>query len=448
MIKKLKILLNQNRNKAVLYSFTTSFIARVLGLLSTIIITPLLLRHFTTEGFALWSMLIIVVNFSGFADLGMGHSLMNLLSEAKHKKTKEIEKKLIVTTVIFLLISSFILAFFSLLFNYLFNWETFFDISSQSLSHQMKNSVYLVIILFFINVPFSIIHKIQYAWLDNHVYHIWEIVQKLSIIILVYIGVKKAFSLEYFVIAFYAPFIIINIFNIFFYAKYKPTIRDCITRKYFISSIDLKIFNVILKTGVLFFLMSLLFNLGRSFDNFIIGRFSSLELVTDYEIVKKPFDLILVFIMMLSSGLWPAFGDAIHAKDYQWIKKVLKKSLITVMIFSSLGVCFLILFGNNILKIWLKEDYSFSFEMFLLMAISYFLFSINNVLSSFLGANSIIKKQIYMFFVYLIISVPLKIYGVMHYELKGLLLLNIISFFCIVLVPSLIISFNKIKSFN
>lgn len=446
LFNKIKKLFSEKRNKAVLYSFSTSLIARMMGLLSTVIITPLLINYFTDDGFALWSILILIVGFSGFADLGMGHSLMNSLSKAKHENNYNYESKLIVTTFFFLIIVAISFLMLSLGVNYLFDWGQFFSISSKVLSLEMNLSMYLVIILFFVNVPLSIIHKIQYAWLDNHIYHFWEIIQKFLVIVFIYLCVKGELTLPYFVLSFYGPFILINIINFYVYSRKRVVLKSIYKTSLFINLIDKEIFKMILKSGMLFFIMALLFNLGRSSDNFIIGKFSSLRLVKDYEIIKKPFDLILVFIMMLSSGLWPAFGDALHAKDYSWIKKVFINSLYTVSLFSLIGVVVLMFFGNEILSVWLRGDYNYSWILLALIAGWYFLLSLNNVLSSFLGANNILKKQIYMFLGYIVIGIPLKLYGVYYFDLEGLIMFNIIAFVVTILIPSFIICWRRVES--
>lgn len=446
MIGKIQKLLSNKRNKAVAYSFSSSFIARLAGLLSTIVITPLLVNYFSKETFALWSILILVVGFSGFADLGMGHSLMNHLSKAKYNNKKDQEKKLIATTAFFLFISSIFLGLVLFFLSQLVDWNSFFKMDNVSLSNQMTKASYLVIFIFFVNVPFSLVHKIQYAWLDNHIYHLWEIVQKVLTIVFLLMCVYLKLSLSYFVIAFYSPFLIVNALNLLLYSKKRKIISQLFFNGEFLNSLDYKIFRIVFNSGALFFLVALFFNLGRSVDSFIIGRYSSLEFVTNFEIIKKPFDLILVFIMMLSSGLWPAFGDAIHSKDYKWIESAVKKSLTVVSIVSFLGLCFLVIFGNDLLRLWLGGDYSFVLNLFIVVACWYFLLSINNVISSFLGAHNIIKKQILMFLSFMIIGIPLKIFGVQSYNILGLVVATIIVFLITILIPSLIITRNIINA--
>jgi len=447
MLKKIKPLLSKDRDRAILYSFSASFAARVVGLISTLIITPLLINYFSSEEFGLWSILTIIAGFIGFVDLGLGYGLMNLLSEAKHKSGKDYEKKAIGTTFLFLSITSLILLGLMLGANYFIDWKSFFSISTDKLSAEMSFSMYVVIILFFINIPITIIHKIQFAWLDNHVYHFWEVFQKILLIVLIYFCVYYKAPLYYFAVAFYTPFIVSNLINIGFYIRKKEILIDLIKTP-IKKCIDKKIFKIIFNTGLMFLFMSLTYNLGRSSDNFIIGKFSSLETVTTYEIIKKPLDIILVFIMMLSSILWPAFGDAIHAKDFKWIKRVFKKSLVGITLFSILFIGLLLPFGNFILELWLGKQYNLPMVLFLVAGLWYFLLSINNVLSSFLSANNILKYQLYMFIAYIIVGIPLKIIGIKYFDLKGLILINCLSFAVTILIPSFILSKQKIKNYR
>ena len=71
--------------------------------------------------------------------------------------------------------------------------------------------------------------------------------------------------------------------------------------------------------------MNITFVIGMSTNKIIIAYWGSIDMVTDYDILLKPFEFIMVFVMMFTSSLWPAFGDAIISKDLDWIQKVMNK---------------------------------------------------------------------------------------------------------------------------
>lgn len=443
IISRLREVFYTKRNKAIIYSFSTSLIARVMGFAYVVFITPLIVSYFSKEGFGLWSILILVSTFGNFADLGLGHSLMNSLSEAIYKKNDNVIK-LISTTFFTLVLSSVLFSIILVVANSFSDIN--FNIVDQNLKNQKEIAINFLIVLFFANIPLSVIQKIQYAYLDNHIYHFWEFIQKVITIIGIYVCVKLELKFFYFIICFYCPFIFCNMLNIFFYLNKKKWLFT--NFKVFFQKFEFKYLRSLSKSGILFFTMALLFVIGRTSDSYILARFSSLGTVTSFEIIKKPFDLILVFIMMLSAGMWPAYGDAMHSRDFNWIKKVIKKSLFYVTTLGVLSSIFFVLYGNQILSFWLNKNYNFSKVFFLIVGVWYLLLSLNNVISNFLGASNVLKQQVFIYLIYCLIGVPLKIYMATNYQLKDFVLINCLVFLLVILLPTFYISYKQLKSYS
>ncbi|WP_299107794.1 MATE family efflux transporter [uncultured Tenacibaculum sp.] len=422
-----------NRNKFVLKSFSASFVARVVGLLFTIIATPFLLKELGEEEYGIWSILISLSGYLAFSDLGLGNGLLNFLLQ--NKEDVSLVKKSIKTTFLFLSIVSTLLILIFGIFTLVFDWETFFSIKKEDLNLVF----FLVITVFCLNIPLAIIQKVQYAFLDNPIYHFWEAIQKIlsMVLILVLIYFKK--GLIWYVLAFYLPVNIVNIFNIITYQRKNNLIKVLFEKPLF----DKKVFQIIFKTGSLFFLMNLTYLFGRSVDKFLLARVGNLELVTSYDILMRPYEIMIVFVMMLSSSLWSAFGEALQKKDYNWITNILKKGTKLSFILITIFTLILTFLGNYILSIWLGNNYSFSRLYYILLGVWTLFLLVSNILSSFLNAANILKFQIKMFVCYGIVSFIFKYLGINYYDLLGFIIGNIIAFGICILLPS----YLKINNF-
>lgn len=418
----------ESRNLYILKSFSASFLARIIGLITTVVITPLLLKYLGEEQFGIWSIIIGFSAYLSFADFGLSNGLLNFL--LKHKNNSGITKKAISTTFIFLnLTSVFLIILFGIL-SYYFNWNSFFDTEISSLNAMFT----LVVFIYLANIPLLIIQKIEFAYLHNHVYHFWEVFQKLIIVIGIFVLVKFNFELIWFVIMYYLPVNISNLLNILFYSKTNKALNVSfiLFRE---MKFDKPIFKSIFKIGILFLMMNLTYVLGRSLDKLILGHWGSLEMVTYYEIMLKPFELVLVFIMMLTSTLWSAFGDAIYNNDHKWIGNIIKKSVLIIIGCFFVLILFMYFFGNQILELWLGNLYSFSSNYYLLLGVWTLLLALTNVLGALFNAGNILKFQIITFLAYAIVSVVLKITGLTKYGLMGFIIMNIFAFTFTILVP-------------
>lgn len=427
----------KQRDLYIFKSFSFSLLARIIGLIFTILVTPTILSYLGNEQYAIWSIVISFSGFLAFSDFGLSAGLLNFILKNKNDKIKV--KKGIVSTFWFLVIASCVLMLTLSSLSLLINWNNVFNTSNDSVD--VQSLIPLIIVLFLFNIPFSIIQKIQFGYLHNHIYHIWEVIQKSTLIITIFAGISFELSLNALLIIYYSIFIIINVLNLIIY-RYKNDVFNIVkdTNK---NKLDKNIFNSIFKTGVLFLLMNLTYTFGRSTDKVIIGYFGELTEVTNYDILLKPFEIFMVFIMMFTSTLWSAFGDAIYKKDFKWIKNVIRKSLY-IILFLSLGITFTMsLYGNFVLELWLGNEYNFEMKYFISLGIWIFILALSNIFSAFLNASNKLVFQIYTFASYAILSIILKPIFITYFSLLEFIYINTICYSLAILIPSVYFIKNK-----
>ena len=434
-----KFLINRfgERGAYIAKSFTASFAARIFGLIFSILITPMMLDYLGNENYGLWTVLISFSGFLAFSDFGLSAGLLNFILKYKNEMDKV--EKAISSTFWFLTVTSVSLIILLISGSYFLDWGSFFNTNINNVNSLVR----IVILLFLINIPFSIIQKIQFGFLQNHIYHLWEVVQKITLILFIIIGIQLQLNLFALIIGYYLIFILINLSNLLIYGSKNKHIQlnKIILNK---LQIDQPIFNQIFKTGFLFLLMNLTYVLGRSSNKLIISYWGSLENVTEYDILLKPFEIFMVFIMMFTGTLWSAFGDALQKKDFMWIQKIIKKSFLFIAIGVLIITTVMIFYGNNILEIWLGNKYDFNANYYLVLGIWTLILALSNVFSALLNAGNYLKFQIVTFLIYGIISFFCKIYGLIHFGLFGFIMLNTITYFLIILIPD-IIKYKKIK---
>lgn len=425
--------LNGPRNKFILKAFSASFIARIMGFLSTLIITPLVFSYLNSETFGVWSILIGFTAYLGFADLGLGNGLLNYLIKERAEGNYQRIKIGISSTFMFLTATSLVLFLTFGLIGYLTNWKVLLGSNLDNLNLIIP----IVSSIFLLNIPLAIIQKIEFAWMHNQVFHIWESIQKLIVIILIFLVIHYELPWYYLPVAYFLPANLTNFFNILYYKKLNEEIKLFAWIKD-ASNFNYKSLKTIIDNGLIFFFMSLAYLFGRSIDKLLLGIFGNLEIVGAFEIISKPFEISLVFIMMLTSTLWPAFGDAIHKKDYIWIKKALMLSISLLVILYTLFIIIMTSLGNDILQIWLNQRFDFSDTIFTTFGFYSFLLAIFNVFAALFNASNILKFQLWIFICFAIISIPLKLLGLTYEGLQGFVLGNLIAFCLAIILPTLI----------
>ena len=237
---------NNKRSKFVIKSFSISFFARLMGLVFTVLITPMLINYLGKEDYGLWSILISFSSFLAFSDFGLGAGLLNFILLNKNDKVKT--QLGVFSTFYFLLTTSLLLIILLISLSYLINWNDFFNTDY----NKTNNLIRSVIFLFLFNIPFSIIQKIQFGFLENYIFHVWEVVQKIFLIVFIFISVYFELDLINICIGYYLIFILINILNLIYYEVTNKHLKfiELFNKR---PQINKDVFSKIFKFGYLFF---------------------------------------------------------------------------------------------------------------------------------------------------------------------------------------------------
>uniref|UniRef100_A0A7V2ZK89 Polysaccharide biosynthesis protein C-terminal domain-containing protein n=1 Tax=Ignavibacterium album TaxID=591197 RepID=A0A7V2ZK89_9BACT len=177
--------------------------------------------------------------------------------------------------------------------------------------------------------------------------------------------------------------------------------------------------NKVIKYGLPFIPLAIVSWISNLGDRYIIGNYLSLTEVgiytAVYSIASRPF---LMMGGVISGFFRPILFQKEGNKDSLSAKKVFKVWLITTITVFSLGILVYLLFGDFIIKILLAKTYAQDVSsIFLIIGISYAIFSINQIIEnrfySFGLSNKVILPSIVAAIVNLIVNILLiPIYGI------------------------------------
>jgi len=427
----------EERTLRILLSAGTSGGARMLGVLFTLLITPMVYRAVGAEQFGLWSITQQLITFTAFADFGLGNGLLTRLNHTSDKR----EQESYIASAFFLLVC---IALALLLFSeislsvYRHYWAAHLNPSNDSVP-----IVRTFALIFCFILPFSIIQKIQFSNFDNVVFHAWEIFDKSLGVIGVFLAVTLRAELYIMFTAFYAPTLLANFLNFISYKK--GLIKKAALSRQHISRTKVSDLFMI---GRSFFILTLMFSLSRATDGMLLASIADFSTVSVYQLPLRLFDLILVVTMLFSSPLWSGYANAFNCNDVPWIKKTLIYSLCASGLFCVAAGGLLAVFGNEILGIWTRTQISnlplMYFGLFAWTLVS----ALVNVLSAYLNARAKIRGQLLMFSAFLLCGVPLKILGYRIGDVTGFILVNTIAQIFCILVPSIAIVYKDYLLFK
>lgn len=412
-----------------------------MGVLYIILLLPIIINNYTAEEFAVFVILTQLMTIYGFLDLGIGSILINKIIYYRNKDQVKIIRTVVFQTLKFLIYIALFFILVFMIFYHSFGIEFLRDKFNPTLYEDINLNYSKLTILFFLILPTTLIQKIQFGFLDNTIFHISEIIQKVFNIIIIYYLVKQGENIVTLIYCTYLIIFLINIINIgcyFLYFKKDVFFSFNIAKNNYIPSL--------IKKSFYFFLAGIFFFFSRTIDSYLINDFGSSDHLRDYEIIKRPFDIGLTTIIVITSVLWPMLGEAHQKKQFDKVKNMLYFTLIGVLLGMGVLLIIMLFTGNDILQVWLNKNINFTNTLFILVGLMSLLYGLGNVLSIYLNSINVFLIQLKVYLVLALIGIPFKIYALSYYGLKGYLIATVILLTFIYFIPMLTFSIKKLKS--
>src|SRR5712671_7611279 len=156
---------------------STSYIANALTLLMGFVSVPLTVNYLGAERYGVWLTISSLLLWVALTDFGLsGYALVNVLSEAVGNDDRESARHYAASafwalvTIALVVGVVFMAAFHSI------PWRAVFCVSDATSSRELESTCALVMILFVINLPLSLLGSLYNAHQDGYLANIWGIV--------------------------------------------------------------------------------------------------------------------------------------------------------------------------------------------------------------------------------------------------------------------------------
>lgn len=312
-----------SRSIIVKKNIIASFFLKCISILVSLQVVPLTITYINPTKYGIWLTLSSIIAWLSYFDLGFAHGFRNRFSEAKANGNILLAKEYVSTTYAVLSVLFLSVFFIAVIINHFLDWSSILNVATiyRSELHDVFN---ILTVFFCVNIVASIFTTMLTADQKPALASLIQTIGQVLAFICIYVFTKK-FSGSLILLAFAfsgVPCILLVLVSIvmFRYEKYKsvsPAFR-------FIRFSLIK--NILGLGGQFFFIMlSILFIF--QFTNIIITRIEGPDVVTQYNIAYKYFNVLNMFALIILSPFWSAFTDAYVKKDFYWMKNMLRKYL-------------------------------------------------------------------------------------------------------------------------
>ena len=326
---------SNERLRRVVWTAATSALAKAVSTLTILVSVPITLGYLGTERYGLWMAITAVVAFLGFADLGIGNVVLNLVSETNGKNDIEAARQSISNAFFMLVcISAGLASLFVLTYPYV-GWDRFFNVSSSVARQEAGPAVATFLVCFLVNLPVSIIPRIQMGYQEGYLSSIWQGISNLLGLAALIVVVHLKAGLPWLVLVITGTPALGNVLNgISLFAFQRPRL---IPRR---QDLNASIAKQIVWVGFLFLVLQVTNAIIYSADNIIIARVLGPEAVTDYAVPARLFLIVPNIVYMFLVPLWPAYGEASARGDDSWAINTLVRAILATFGSVSLHRCF------------------------------------------------------------------------------------------------------------
>jgi O-antigen/teichoic acid export membrane protein len=405
-------------------------IAQGLSIVTGLISVPLTIGYLGTERYGLWMTLSSAVAILGFADLGMGNGLVNVISDAHGKEDREMAGRYVSSAFFLLVAVAAILAcLFGLVYPFV-PWPQAFNVSSAPAVNEVGPALLALTGCFIVTIPLGIIYKVQSGFQEGFANSLWLGLGNFLGLTGVLLAIYLRAGLPVLVLAMAGgPAVALLINNVVMYGVRRPWLRP---RWRNVTRAHLK---TVLHLGALFLIIQVALAVVFSSDNIIAAHVMGSTAVAEYAIAAKMFTLTPILVGLIIRPLWPAYGESMSRGDVAWVRRTFFRSLKLSLLVAGVVSTVLVLFGAQLVDLWVGSRVAPSFPLLLGLGVWTVLLTAGDAISMFLNGLSIIRFQAVCVAVMACVAVTLKVVLAQGVGLPGIIWGMIIAHTLCSLIP-------------
>lgn len=376
-----------------------NLLLKPLGMLLSIVYTPMLLGYLGDEKYGLWATVLSIISWVNYCDVGIGHGLRNLLvKQIADNELEEARKSVSTAYIVLTMIAAGILLVL-LCMVFMLDWHTVFN-TSIDMRLTLIISFGFICLNFVLALSNTLLYALQMA---ERVALRAFLTQVLNVAGLFVISRSCAPSLEIMAVLFGCTSMIIyggNSIQLFRkYSYVKPSIH----------LFDRNKVRFICATGVKFFAIQISCLLLYTVDDVLITHYFGASEVTPFNVVNKAFNMGFSFLSALTVPYWSRTTEALSQGNVVWVRNAIKKVRAIFALFVVAYIVLAVLF-KPLARLWMGRELIYQTGVISVMCVYYILFSFVTITTPFINGSGKINGQLILSVFMGIMNVPLSIF--------------------------------------
>jgi O-antigen/teichoic acid export membrane protein len=418
------------RSLSILRGGSSALAARGVGIAVGLISVPLMVRHLGAERYGACVTVSSTMIWWLLADLGFGSELTNALAEGFGRRTPELARQQLATAfwALTLIALSLGAAFFVVWPRV--DWAALLNVHSPLARAEVGGVVAVAVLFFLMGLPLTVVDRVYAAYQEGATGNLWSVAATLAALAALVGAVRTTGGMVALVLAVGGTRLTVQIVSaIWLFEKRHPELRPGL------SAVRRESLRRLSRTGGLFFVVQLAALVLFNTDNVIIAHVLGAADVTPYSISWTLFTLPSMGFSLVFPYLWPAYAEALHRNDVEWVRRTFRLSVILSVTSALIVALPLVVFGRPLVKAWAGNDAVPATSLLLWMGGWSLIYAAMNPIACFLNAGGHLKRQAISGSLAALVNVILSIVWARRFGPSGVMAATVVSFLAISALP-------------
>jgi O-antigen/teichoic acid export membrane protein len=395
----------------------SSIAARGLVGITSLITIPLMLRHLGAERFGLWMSIASLQTILSIADFGLGNSLLNAVAVAFGKGDEGLIWRSIRTALrMQCLLSSAIAAAFLVAYPFV-DWPKLFNINTPSAAAEVGPTLLILVLAFCLRLIINVIQQAQMGLQRGYLANIWTGLGNGLSLAGIVLALEHGAGLPTLCLVFVGCPVVAGGANVVSWLwRMAPRSPANGAER----GLDGGLPKQMLLVGLQFFLLQAAAALIGGMDPLIAGHILGPKSVADLSVAQKPFELVSIFLVLLSQPLWPAYREAIVSRDVRWVRWTLLRALTAALLLSGIAAITMGFAGRYLISVWAGPNAHPSTMLIVGYGIATVVTTLLTQASFFLNAMGKINFQLAILVPAAVVALILKVLLTEHFGLAAI----------------------------
>lgn len=424
---------SSGRNRRLIAGISTALLGRGIAALVPLVMIPITLSHLGVETYGVWMAVLALTGMVAFADLGFGNGLMTKLAASYANGDWHAARKYVSTAYAVTGAFAFLLLLTALLVSPAVPWASVFDIADPTARDAAPAVAAICIGAFIVNVPLSLVTRVQYAYQRVGEANVWQAGGSLLSLAGALATVAAGMSSLAVITAVAVGPPIMSLLTSAW--VYRAQLRDLAPR---LSAVDRGSARALLRLGSQFVVLTAVMSAATNADNLIIANTLGVADVTTFAVPARLVGQLGILVSLINVPLWAANGEAMARGDVAWVRRSTHRMTLISGLFVALPGVGLLLAGDALLRAWLGTDIGAS--PVLLGGLVVWWLMLAGLSPSYMVQNSVglVRYQLIGWVSYLVLSVPSKVLAAGAYGLDVVPWVGVVAYAATALPAALV----------